>query len=83
MSLPIAAVGPLKVETKPILIVSPRRGLRQRQKRRACQPECLFHNHSPPRYRTRPRVDRRQRLSARPHYQVRYFVREIAGQRQA
>ena len=29
-------------------------GLRQRQNCCACQPECLFHNHSPPRYRTKP-----------------------------
>jgi hypothetical protein len=66
--------------------VGAKRGLRQRQSHRACQPECLFHIHSPPHYLFVPPAGaaavRGLRLR-QIRFLVPYFVREIPHRQQA
>jgi hypothetical protein len=83
MSLPITAVGPLKVETKPILTVSPAKAGCASAKTAAPANQNAFFIITPLLViEPDPPCDG-QRLFRAPLYQVRYFVREIAGQRQA
>jgi hypothetical protein len=54
MSLPITAVGPLKVETNPILMESAAIAGVASQSRRTRQPECRFHIYLPSHYFSPP-----------------------------
>jgi hypothetical protein len=83
MSLPITAVGPLKVETKPILMVSPADAGCASARIAAPASQNAFFIITPLLIIEPDPVNRATALFRAPHYQVRYFVREIAGQRQA
>src|SRR5215212_4182375 len=83
MSLPITAVGPLKVETKPILMVSPASAVCVSAKAVAPASQNAFFIINPLLVIEPDPVDRATTRSRAPHYKVRYFVREMASQRQA
>ena len=83
MSLPITAVGPLKVETKPILMVSPADAGCVSAKTVAPASQNAFFIITPLLVIEPDPVYRATTRSRAPHYQVRYFVREIASLQQA
>src|ERR1700732_2225502 len=91
MSLPMTAVGPLNVETKPILMVSAAKAgfasasavTPASQNAVLIFVSLLIIYFIPPDKRTAPRQARAVRRCRAPPLEARYFVREIAGQQQA
>src|SRR5262250_1399757 len=83
MSLPIAAVGPLKVEIKPILMVSAATaGCASARAAMPASQNAVFILVSPPVYRLLPRPPRGAALGA-GRYKETCFVRKSAGLQQA
>jgi hypothetical protein len=83
MSLPITAVGPLKVETKPILMVSPADAGCASARTVAPASQNAFFIFTPLLVIEPTAGFATAALVPRASYQVGYFVREIAAQRQA